>query len=213
MDKLNDVTKEFFNQIFVGIKNYIGEEKLNCIITQIIEHSKDISNTMLNISKIIANIFSETIDDEKNEKEINDNNNNNFFLSYYNSNLNETKKAIFEELCDYLKIKKDITQIMFNRDVYRLKEKYKVFVKYKKQLGNISGFNIIIPDEKGKKYLYKYKGNHKEEKYLYLKCVQTNCNGQIKIFKENLKIINMHKHNIEHSEHYFIKDEFNPDFI
>ena len=111
MDKLNDVTKEFFNQIFEGIKNYLGVEKLNIIITEIIDHSNDISNTMINISKIIADIFiknndSQIItiyDDENSEIDNNiENYNNSDYLSYYNSNLNEAKKAIFEELCEII---------------------------------------------------------------------------------------------------------------
>ena len=48
--ELNDIKKEFFNQIFKGINDYIGPEKLNKIIENIINRSENVSETMLNIS-------------------------------------------------------------------------------------------------------------------------------------------------------------------
>ena len=127
--------------------------------------------------------------------------------------LPKEKQTCFEYVCDYLKLKKELFQILFERDVFRLKEKYKLFIRYYTP-GRIRGFNIIFPDETGKKYNYLYISTLKEIPFFYFKCSDRNCKGRFRIKKSDLEnIYCLKKHTLPYLEHSYIKSEFDPDYI
>ena len=103
-------------------------------------------------------------------------------------NFGKEQKKDFERILDKLKIKNSVYKLLTNREFYKINQLYKV------TRDKINGRIIYIPSNENKCiYKYRFKKNHNRPSY-YLHCLEPNCKGKGKLFKENLKFTIVENH-------------------